>query len=89
MVPDPYKVEDCCERLSSGTSFNLQKKILCTHILSKYFDPLDNDSILRQDIAQVFEFQKVHRQHLGLTAVDELQHITMHHTRTTTIAPSF
>ena len=43
------------------------------HIVSKYFDPLDNDSILRQNIAQVFEFQKVHRQHLGLTAVDELQ----------------
>ena len=56
------------------------------HIVSKYFDPLDNDSILGQDIAQVFEFQKVHRQHLGLTAVDELKYITIHHTTTTTIA---
>ena len=26
MVPAPYNVEDCCERLSSGISFNLKNK---------------------------------------------------------------
>ena len=89
MVPDPYKVEDCCERLSSGTSFNLQKKILCTFAHSiKIFWPtwqwFHSSSGHRAGIWVSEGSPSASRTHCSRRAA-----ITIHHTRTTTIAPSF
>ena len=62
MVPAPYNVEDCCELLSSGISFNLynknvQHKTMMYSINSLFQNLLDNNSIFGEDIAKVFKFK--------------------------------